>query len=326
MAQISETVLVLGASGGFGGAVARELVRRNRPVRAFARHPQRAARALGGAPGLEIVRGDVQDLDSLVNAARGCGAIVHGVNYPYREWRPRMVTATENVIAAARFAGATVLFPGNVYGLGPQTEAPLPETAPNLPNTAKGRLRVELEEMLERSVYLDVPRVVVLRAGDYFGPTVRNGLVDRIFGNAAAGRPIRFIGDFDKPHQWTFAPDLARLGVELLDRARRLEPFEVVHFRGFVAEPQRAFLTLVAREAGYPGLRPRRIPWWLLRLAGVFDPTVRELMELRYLFDEAVILDDPRRRALFPDFPSTAIEQAVRETLASYRRAPALTP
>ncbi|MGQ4266620.1 NmrA family NAD(P)-binding protein [Nocardiopsis changdeensis] len=73
--QEKRTVLVTGATGGQGGAVARALLDRGWGVRALVRSPEApAARALA-ALGAEPVAGDLDDPGSLRAAARG----VHGV-------------------------------------------------------------------------------------------------------------------------------------------------------------------------------------------------------------------------------------------------------
>ncbi|MEU9078606.1 NmrA/HSCARG family protein [Kitasatospora sp. NPDC004745] len=72
---VEETILVLGGTGRQGGAVARELLRRGRTVHALVRDPEKAqARALAEA-GAVLVRGDLDDGESLFEAMRG----VHGV-------------------------------------------------------------------------------------------------------------------------------------------------------------------------------------------------------------------------------------------------------
>jgi nucleoside-diphosphate-sugar epimerase len=319
--MLPETTLILGATGSFGGGIAQELLRRGKRVRCLVRSTARARRSLGESDLLELIEGDVQDASAVRRAAENCAVIVHGINYPYDQWIPHMERATESVIAAAREARAMILFPGNVYGLGAQTGGALDETAPNRPNSRKGELRVKLEVLLQRAAEENGARVLILRAEDYFGPTVRNGLVDPIFGNAARGKTIRALGRLDAPHQWAYMPDLAHAGVELLAVADRLAPFEVVNFSGHVASPHREFLELVALEAGDPGLAIQVAPWWLLRFLGLFNGVIRELFELRYLFDSAVILDDAKLRRLLPDFNSTPISEAVRTTLASYRAA-----
>jgi hypothetical protein len=126
------------------------------------------------------------------------------------------------------------------------------------------------------------------------------------------------LGDLDIPHQWAFVPDFARLAADLLAMPEKLERFEVVHFKGDILEPGREICRLAAAAAGVPDLAIRGAPWWLLRLAGLFNGVVRELMEMRYLFDTSIIIDDPRRRELLPDFRVTPLERAVAETVASY--------
>jgi nucleoside-diphosphate-sugar epimerase len=312
--------LVLGATGGFGGAVTSELLDRGYSVHVLVRDSERALQSLDRHDHVQIFEGDVQHLDALMEAADGCGAIIHAVNYPYDKWDPHMVTASANVVAAAKKMSAQILFPGNVYGLGEQTDRPLAESAPNAPTTRKGELRLRLEHALGTSVNDGVPRVIIVRSGDYFGPTVRNGLVDPIFGNAAQGRSIVAIGSPNIPHQWAYVPDLARVGIDLLEIAGKLNPFEIVNFTGYVPRTQRDFLRYVAEQAGHPDLRIDFNPfWWRWRgVVGLFIPALRELGELDYLFENSLILDDPRRRDLLPTFQPTPIDMAVRMTLDSY--------
>jgi nucleoside-diphosphate-sugar epimerase len=315
----AESVLVLGATGGFGGAMARELAMRGHRVRILARDPAAAADALSDFPDFQITAGDVQDAAGLAREAEGASVIVHGVNYPYHQWVPYMVRATANVAAAARRTRATILFPGNVYGLGEQTGCPLDEQAPMRATTRKGALRTNLETSLRATVG-DGVQVIVLRANDYFGPTVRNPLVDRMFGNAAIGRAIMVLGNVDAAHQWAYLPDAARAGAMLLERRAQLDDFDVFHFAGHLADPQRDFLGRIAALAGHPGLSIRQAPWWLIQMRGWFDPVAREVLELRYLWDNAVILDGTRLARILPEFMPTPLDEAISATIASYRR------
>jgi len=303
-----------------------EMLRRGQPARCLVRDLSKASALLGEDPNLELIEGDVQDSNAVVRAAAECHAIVHGINYPYPKWVPNMARATAHVIAAARAANATILFPGNVYGLGPQCDAPLAEDAPNKPSGHKGTLRVTLEDSLLHATEEGSVRVIVLRAGDYFGPTVRNGLVDPVFGNAAAGKPMRAIGNLEASHQWAFVPDLARAALEFLDIKDGLAAYEVFNFGGYVVSTEREFLEQVAQQAGHAGLAIRVLPWSALKLAAMFDATVRELMELRYLFDQSVILDGSKLNRTLPDFKETPIAEAIRLTLESYRERPASSP
>src|SRR5512133_1361584 len=68
-------VLVTGATGLVGGAVARELAARGHAVRILAR-PTSDASNLADVP-VEIVRGDVLDASAVRRALEGCEAVVH---------------------------------------------------------------------------------------------------------------------------------------------------------------------------------------------------------------------------------------------------------
>jgi nucleoside-diphosphate-sugar epimerase len=228
-----------------------------------------------------------------------------------------MERATANVIAAARLVGATIVFPGNIYNLGNHPEHPLAEDAPNDPCSRKGALRAQLEDSLRQASGEGV-RVLIVRAGNYFGPTVRNGLVDPLFGNAAKGKGMLAFGGTDRAQQWAYVPDLARAAVDLFERSASLEPCQVVNFAGVVFKPVGDLYRQTARVVGKPNLAIRVMPWWLLRLVGLFDGVVRELMEMRYLWDNAIILDGALMKRLLPDFQPTALDEALAATVRSY--------
>lgn len=314
--------LVLGASGGFGGAVAHELIARGRPVRLFARSAARL-KARFGAAAMEAVTGDVQDAAALAKAAEGCGLIVHGANYPYHQWVPYLQTATLNIIEATRAAGATMLFPGNVYSLGPGAGIPLGEAAPHRATTRKGKFRARLEGLLEDAANGEggkpAIRVLNARAGDFFGPSARNGLVDRIYGNAARGKPINTFGRLDIMHERVFLPDHARAALDLLALGDTLKPYDVVHVTPGTRLIEQAFMAEVARVSGHSGLTVKVMPWVAVRLIGLFNPVIREFAELAYLYDTTVLLDGAKLARLLPQFRFTPLEEALRQTIASYR-------
>lgn len=78
-------VLVTGATGLIGNAIARRLLSRGHQVRALVRDPERAARVLPA--GVELVRGDVTAPDSLPEAMRDVEWLFHAAGMP-EQWQP----------------------------------------------------------------------------------------------------------------------------------------------------------------------------------------------------------------------------------------------
>jgi nucleoside-diphosphate-sugar epimerase len=72
----SNPVLVTGATGSIGSVLAKRLSESGQAVRALVRNPERAA-ALRGLANVEIVPGDLGQLDSLRGCAEGCWLVYH---------------------------------------------------------------------------------------------------------------------------------------------------------------------------------------------------------------------------------------------------------
>jgi nucleoside-diphosphate-sugar epimerase len=55
----------------------------------------------------------------------------------------------------------------------------------------------------------------------------------------------------------------------------------------------------------------------MLRVFGLFNPLIRELVEMHYLQTSPVIIDDTRLKNLLGDLPKTPYKEGIRQTLAA---------
>lgn len=306
--------LVLGASGGIGGEVARQLRDAGWQVRALKRGLDAE---VVERDGIAWIRGDALDRDAVVRAARGCSVIVHAVNPPgYRNWAEQVLPMVDNSIAAARAAQATIVLPGTIYNFGADAFPVLREDAPQHPSTRKGAIRVEMERRLQDASEHGV-RAIVVRAGDFFGPHLGNswfsqGLIKPGRPVAAISVPSRGIG-----HQWSYVPDVARTMLELIERRETLEPFARFHLGGHWDEDGTQMALAVQRVAQRHGMRPtlRNFPWWIVWAAAPFVTTMRELLEMRYLWREPIRMDNARVTTVLGREPVTPLDTAVEATL-----------
>lgn len=168
------TVLVTGATGFIGGHVVDALKRRGETPRVLARPGEPVDRL--AALGVEIVRGDLADADSLATAVAGVDRVLHcaartGPWGPVEEYRIANVRGLSALLDAALAAGVrrfVHLSSAIVVGTDPgamDEDAPLrPE--PNPYSASK----IEGERLLQRAIREHGAPVTILRPGLLYGP------------------------------------------------------------------------------------------------------------------------------------------------------------
>jgi dihydroflavonol-4-reductase len=97
-------VLVTGATGKVGHAIASALLDRGDQVRALVRDPKRAASILPA--GVEPARGDVTDADSLNAAVEGCELVFNSMGMPEQWVRDEAIFDRVNAVGSQRLATA----------------------------------------------------------------------------------------------------------------------------------------------------------------------------------------------------------------------------
>jgi nucleoside-diphosphate-sugar epimerase len=307
-----KTALVIGAAGAFGGETAHALLAHGWRVRALQRNPEAGRAATCGD--IQWIKGDAMAAADVRRAAEGVQAIVHAANPAgYRNWAGTVLPMIDNTIAAARDQGARVLVPGNVYNYGPDARGRIAEDAAQHPLTRKGRIRVELERRL-RAAAADGVKSLVLRAGDFFGARAGgNWLGGAMF---AAGKPIRSVaypGPLGLPHAFAYLPDLAETAARLLDREADLAAAASFHFAGHAPSGQE-LVTALRRVSGRK-LPVLPFPWFAAAAAAPFNEMLRELLEMRYLWREEVLLDNARLVKLLGAEPHTPLDDALPASL-----------
>lgn len=309
--MMAKTALVLGATGGIGGEVARNLVGRGWTVRALSRSGE-----VGRRDGVEWERGDALNAPDVERAAEGASLIVHAVNPPgYRDWDRLVLPMRDGTIGAARAVGARVLLPGTVYNYGPDAFPCIGEAAAQNPLTRKGRIRVEMERRLRAAAQAGDIRVLIVRAGDFFGPHAGNNWFGQaLVKSGSRPRVLTYPGRDGIGHQWAYVPDVAETMARLAERDD-LGSFESFHMDGQWDPDGRRMIGALRRVLGEPGLPVRRLPWGAMRLASPFVPLFRELAEMRYLWEEPVRLDNRRLVERLGGEPYTPLDAAVRASL-----------
>jgi nucleoside-diphosphate-sugar epimerase len=316
MHSATRTALVIGVTGSIGREVAVALLRRGWQVRALHRDPS-AARMSGALPNsVQWTKGDAMQSSDVVAAAHGTELIVHAANPPnYRNWRGLALPMLDNTIAAARASKARILLPATVYNFGSNAARVLKEDSPQIPTTRKGQVRVEMELKLQKAS-LNGVRSIVVRAGDFFGPGAGNSWLTR--GMVRARGRVRSVyspGPPDVGHSWAYLPDLAETMARLVETERPMSAYEVFHFRGHWLERGVEMAESVCRASGIGNRRIKPFPWWAIKLAAPFVNAFHEMLEMRYLWQIPLQLDNSKLRALIGAEAHTPLEEALAATL-----------
>lgn len=171
-------VLITGATGLLGGHLLRELQERGEQIRALVLPVENADKLL--AQGVEVVRGDVTDADTLAPAVKDVDSVIHlagmmGVWRPLADYRLVNVTGSENLYRAAQKAGVRRFVHTSshtVYGLGhgrflTEEDALRPDPDPYSITKAEG------DHLIRRLMQDSTVETVIIRPGTFFGPEDR---------------------------------------------------------------------------------------------------------------------------------------------------------
>jgi nucleoside-diphosphate-sugar epimerase len=224
---------------------------------------------------------------------------------------------TQAILEGAAEAGAKLVFADNLYMYGPP-EDPLTEETPQRAEGKKGRTRIAMAAALLRVHAEGRLPVTIGRSSDYYGARGTGTTAgDNVMRPALRGKRARWLGSLDQPHTLNYLEDMGRALVTLGERHEA--DGQAWHLPATEPLTGRQFLELVFEAAGHPpklGVVSRP----LIRIAGLFNPFLRELTETLYQFERPFVSDASKFQRAFGPFEPTPHPEAVRRTVAWFRR------
>jgi nucleoside-diphosphate-sugar epimerase len=307
-AGMTGRILVLGAAGRFGYAAVTAFRAAGWKVTSLVR-PGAAHRAPHGTRIVETI-----DRGVAIATARGMDIVLHALNPAFKNWRAMALPHAYAAIEAAETAGATLMFPGNLYNFGAGMPGVITETTPMQPTTRKGEIRVEIEQRMREASDRGM-RAIILRAGDFFG-SGRGSWFDLVVAKDLARAEVTYPGPLGVVHEWAYVPDLVAAAVRLAAIRDRLGQFETFGFPGHAVTGRDlvgAIATAMGRESH--DIKVKRMSWWLLRALSPFVALPRELSEIAYLWKVPHRIAGDKLKAAIGAIPHTPFETAVKRAL-----------
>ena len=308
---------VIFGTGAIGLATLDALRRRGEEVRLVNRS--------GTAPvpdDVEVLGGDASDPAFATAAAKGAQVVYQTLNPPYPKWVELFPGLQASVLAAAQATGARLVSMENVYMYGRPNGQPLTETRPYAADTKKGKLRARMARDL-------------LAAHQAAGSRWPSAGPRTTSAPAAVPSPSSATASSRRPWPARRPPSSATptspTPTPTSPTSAKAWPF----WASIPTPPARSGISPTTPRPGppaswstpstaspaSPGPSSAAPPPLVLRAVGVVNPTVRELLELQYEFQEPFIVDSTKIATRL-DVHATPLDQALADTLATYRTNP----
>lgn len=305
--------LILGFTGGIGRATAKALSEKNQPMVALVRDIKKAERYAIGLKGVTFIEGDASSPADLERAMVNVDHLFYCINVPYPQWEEKARQLLKISVDACVLHKAKLVFPGNVYVYGRPQFNPVTEAHPQFPNSRKGRIRQEMEEMIFNAAKNSGLRYTIIRMPDFYGPYVINGFSENIFINAIKGKKLSWAGNLKIPTEFIFIEDAGiAMATAGLDPKADGYMFNVP---GSHETTAKAVFAEIGKAVGKKLKVGSINNDLLIGFAGLFNPIIKEFREMLYLKQVKLILSGNFYKGFFGLLPATPYSEGIRKTL-----------
>jgi nucleoside-diphosphate-sugar epimerase len=311
-------IALFGAAGAIGNSIAAALREQKQPYRVVGRNRAELEKSFGNDSLAEIVTWNPDDPASVRAACKGVGTLIYLIGVPYNHFELHPVLMQKTMDGAIAERVEQVVLVGTVYPYGRPRTAKVTEEHPREPHTFKGQKRKEQEDILLKAHNEGRIKATILRLPDFYGPNVDRSFLDRLFKAAVSGGTADMIGPIDRPHEFVFVPDSGPVVLALAANPKAYGRWW--NFAGPGAITQREVAAQVFALAGRkPKLRVAGKT--MLRMIGLFNPFMREFVEMHYLITDPVLMDDGALHRLLGTVRKTPYDEGIRLAYEAYKRA-----
>lgn len=301
--------VILGAGGDIGRLLARELKQYSPKIRLVARNPHQ----VNGDD--ELFPADLRNA-TLVNQSLEGASVAYltaGLKYDLRVWRKDWPIIMQNVIDACLHHKVKLVFFDNVYAYSKNAIPHMTEESPMDPPSQKGRVRYQLLQMIDQAIRNKGLQALIARSADFYGPGSKNGILNTlVLDPLLKNKKPSWQADINKIHAFTYTPDAARATAMLgnTDTAyNQVWHLPTSNERWTGADFIQKASALVGKQPAYTLLSP-----FMLKLAGLFNRTIKELVEMQYQNNQDYFFDSSKFCKEF-SFVPTRYEDGIRQVL-----------
>ena len=302
---------ILGANGTIGSVLTKELVSYTNKIRLVSRNPRKVNESD------DLFPADLSNPAFVDQAVEGSDVVylVVGFDYNLKVWEEKWPTLMRATINACIKHNARLVFFDNVYSYDINAIPHMTEESEYNPPSRKGAVRKQISQMLMDEVKAGKLMALIARSADFYGPGNDKSFANEmVYKNFLKGRRANWFIDADKKHSFTYTPDAAKATALLgnTDDAYNTVwhlPTDKNTITG------REFIELFSKEMKVSN-KLVVMPMWMVRLAGIFVPVLKEMREMMYQYDRDYFFDSSKFDKRF-NFKTTTYQEGVRMTVKS---------
>ena len=300
---------ILGANGTIGSVLAKELVKYTDKIRLVSRNPRKVNVTD------ELFPADLTNPAILDQAVEGSDVVylVVGLDYNLKVWEEKWPILMKATINACINHKARLVFFDNVYMYDINAIPHMTEESPVNPPSRKGSVRKQISQMIMDEVKAGRLMALIARSADFYGPDNNRSFVNEmVYKNFLKGSRANWFVNADKKHSFTYTPDAAKATALLGNTEDAYNTIWHLPTDKNVLTG-RQFVELFSREMKVKN-KIFVMPLWIIKIAGLFIPVLKEMPEMMYQYDRDYFFDSSKFEKRFK-FKTTTYQEGVKLTV-----------
>ncbi len=299
---------ILGSGGIIANHIAKSLPAYTTNVRLVSRNPK----AVTGTE--ELVSADLTSADQVMKAVKGSEVVylTAGLQYNIKIWQEQWPKLMQNVINACKENGSKLVFFDNVYMYG-KVSGPMTEELPFNPCSRKGEVRAKIATMILDEVSKGSLIALIARAADFYGPETYTSFLNMmVFENMKKGKGAQLMISKNLKHSFTYTPDAGKATAILGNTPSAFNQTWHLPTDSSLLTGQQ-IVEMAAKELD---VKPKItvLPKLMIQLAGLFNPIIKESVEMLYQYDSEYIFDSGKFDKAFT-FDKTLYPEGIRNSV-----------
>uniref|UniRef100_A0A832CX51 NAD-dependent epimerase/dehydratase family protein n=1 Tax=Ignavibacterium album TaxID=591197 RepID=A0A832CX51_9BACT len=301
---------ILGAGGGAGTEITKELSNYTKNIRVVSRNPKKVNETD------QLMKADLTDPAQLDKAVEGSEIVYVTIAFPYsiKVWRELWPKFMSNVIETCSKHKSKIVFVDNVYMYDPKYLSDMTEETPINPVSEKGKVRAEVARMLMDAVEKNKVEALIARAPDFYGPSVIGSMLyQTVYLKLVKDKNPQWLGKLDVIHNFIYSKDIGK-AVALLGNTP--DAYNQVWHLPTTDQKltNREWIELMI-NAMNKLKKIQTMPDWLISILGVFVPILKELQDVGYQFKQDYFFNSSKFNKRFnftPISPEVGVREMVR--------------